>query len=115
MSFVSRRSFLGRAAAFIALSLSGVPARAQDAGERLGRILVSRPRLMGGLELKALPAIPVDIPGIIDSLPRLLFRLHQTLPAKLALTNEYTINGRTATALQWLYERRLGGGGSELP
>ncbi len=114
-SIVNRRSFLGRTGALIALSLAGVPARAEDAARTLGRIWVSRPRWLGGLGLRALPAIPVDILGIVDSLPRLLSRLVQTVPAKLALTNEYTINGRTATALEWLYERRLGGGESESP
>jgi hypothetical protein len=76
---------------------------------------VSRPQRLGGQGLRALPAIPVDIPGIIDSLPKLLVRLLQSLPAKLALTNEYTINGRTTTAFQWMYERRFGGGQSEPP
>ena len=101
MSIVNRRSFLGRAGALIALFVAGVPARAQDGAPALGRIWASRPRWMGGLGLRFLPALPIDIPGIVDSLPKLLNRLLQTLPAKLALTNKYTINGRTATAGQW--------------
>lgn len=58
---------------------------------------------MGGLGLRALPAIPVDIPGVVESLFRLANRLIQTVPAKLGLSNEYTIQGRTATALEWMY------------
>jgi hypothetical protein len=43
-----------------------------------------------------------------QSLLRLGGRLLQNIPAKQGLSNEYTINGQTKTAFEWIYGRPLG-------
>jgi hypothetical protein len=92
----------------IAISWVGVRTRADDLSRTLGRIWVSCPRRLGGLGLRAIPAIPVDIPGTVESLFRLANRLLQNVPAKQGLSNEYTIQDRTATAYEWMYGVPLG-------
>jgi Lipoxygenase len=52
---------------------------------------------------KNLPAFPVDIEGMIDTLARLAIRGAQTLQAKQALTETFTINGVTDVAYAFLF------------
>jgi len=104
---ISRRSFFRRIVPVLAVSLIGFKTRATDLARSLGRVRVALPRRLGGLGLRSIPAIPVDIPGMIGSFVRLADRLRQNVPAKLGLSNEYTINGRTTTAYEWLYGEPL--------
>jgi hypothetical protein len=100
---LNRRSFLRRLAAVATAGISGAPALSGEVDRNLGRIWVAGPSALGGLGLPHLPSVPIDLPGIGDSIPRLADRLRQTVPAKEGLSNEYTIGGRTTTAFEWLY------------
>ncbi len=50
-----------------------------------------------------LPAIPVDLEGMVETLVRLAIRQAQTTQAKQGLTNRYTIQGRTDVAYAFLF------------
>lgn len=52
---------------------------------------------------KNLPAFPVDIEGMLDTLARLAIRGAQTLQAKQGLTEAFTINGVTDVAYAFLF------------
>lgn len=62
-----------------------------------GHLWLSRPKWLFGLGLRNIPAVPFDLSDILDSGFKLLDRRRQIKRAKNELTNEYTINGRTAT------------------
>ena len=70
--------------------------------DQIPQILV---RLAG---LGSLPALPVDIDEIIESLPKLLKRLIEEQPAKDGLSNTYTIAGETQTGQEFLFGEGLG-------
>gem|GEM_PF-4447008 len=53
--------------------------------------------------LGSLPAIPLDISETLESLPKLLKRLIEQVPAKDGLSNNYTIGGHTATGQEFLF------------
>jgi hypothetical protein len=50
-----------------------------------------------------LPAIPVDLEGMAETLVRLAIRQEQLSQAKQSLTNAYTIHGRTDVAYTFLF------------
>ncbi len=52
-----------------------------------------------------LPAIPVDPPGAVDTLQRLLLRTEQMSQALQSLTSTYTIHGVTDVGYRFLYVR----------
>ena len=52
---------------------------------------------------KNLPAFPVDIEGMLDTLARLAIRGEQTIQAKQGLTEMFTINGVTDVAYTFLF------------
>lgn len=54
--------------------------------------------------LRDIPAIPVMLTGVPDALVRSLSRKIEFKEAKLALSEMYTINNRTATGYQFMYE-----------
>ncbi len=53
--------------------------------------------------LDDLPALPIDISEIVESLPRLLKRLIEQEPAKVGLSNSYTVAGETKTGQEFLF------------
>ena len=53
--------------------------------------------------LRDIPAVPIKLSGLLDTISKLNKRGEQTLPARAGLTNLYTIGGQTATAEQFLY------------
>jgi hypothetical protein len=57
-------------------------------------------RLFG---LKAIPAVPVDLEGMVDTLIKLDVRGKQKEQATQGLTREFTIDGLTARAFNFLY------------
>jgi len=57
--------------------------------------------------LRHLPALPIDIAEIIESLPKLLKRLIEQQPAKDGLSNTYTIAGETGTGEDFLFGEGL--------
>lgn len=57
-------------------------------------------RLFG---LKNLPAVPVDVEGIVETLVLLDVRAHEMEQALEGLTQEYTIDGQTARAYSFLF------------
>ena len=54
-----------------------------------------------------LPALPIDISEIVESLPKLLERLIEQKPAKDGLSNTYTIAGETKTGQEFLFGEGL--------
>jgi hypothetical protein len=57
-------------------------------------------RLIG---LKNMPAVPIELDGLIDTALRLARRSEEIEPAKQGLSNIYTIGGRTAEAIEFLF------------
>ncbi len=57
--------------------------------------------------LRHLPALPVDISEVIESVPKLLKRLIEQQPAKDGLSNTYTIAGETGTGEEFLFGEGL--------
>lgn len=55
------------------------------------------------LGLDHIPAVPIEIDGLLDSALKLRARTKEIEPAKQGLTNSYTINATTATGLEFLY------------
>ena len=55
------------------------------------------------LGLDDIPAVPVELDGLLDSAYRLYQRSKEIEPARLGLTNTYTIDATTATGLEFLY------------
>jgi Lipoxygenase len=55
------------------------------------------------LGLKYVPAIPVDIGGMADTVPRLVLRIKQREQALQGLSRTFTIGGKTARAFNFLY------------
>ncbi len=68
-----------------------------------GHLWLSRPKWLFGLGLRNIPAVPFDLSDILDSGFKLLDRRRQIKRAKNELTNEYTINGRTATGREFMF------------
>ena len=54
-------------------------------------------------EFPNLPAVPVELEGMADTLLRLGIRSEQVMQAKLGLTNTYTVDGTTDTAYALLF------------
>ncbi|MEK6237625.1 MAG: hypothetical protein N2C14_23200, partial [Planctomycetales bacterium] len=54
-----------------------------------------------------LPAVPLDVAQILDTLPRLLARLVEQQPAKDGLSNKYTLAGETHTGQEFLFGEGL--------
>jgi hypothetical protein len=50
-----------------------------------------------------LPALPIDLPQVAESVPKLLKRLEEQEPAKAGLSNIYTIAGETGTGREFLF------------
>lgn len=112
MAEMTRRDALRLAAAGAGAFLGGGPVwsqvRTRDVGEKsddagetlLDQIPQSVLRLAG---LDHVPALPVDIPEAIQSLPRLLKRLIEQQPAKEGLSNIYTLAGHTETGKEFLF------------
>jgi hypothetical protein len=61
------------------------------------------PRLPLQFFFKNLPAFPVDLEGMLDTLAKLAIRGEQVMQAKQGLTEMFTINGRTDVAYQFLF------------
>lgn len=57
-------------------------------------------RLIG---LDHIPAVPIELDGLVDSALRLRQRAEEILPARQGLSNSYTIGGRTAEAITFLF------------
>ena len=57
-------------------------------------------RLFG---LKHIPAVPIELDGLVDTLLKLRDRAEETEPARQGLSNRYTIGGVTADAITFLY------------
>jgi hypothetical protein len=57
-------------------------------------------RLIG---LDHIPAVPVELDGLIDTALKLVDRAKQTEPARQGLSNTYTIDGTTAEAITFLF------------
>ena len=55
-----------------------------------------------------LPAIPLDVPGILDTVARLKIRSQQVIQAKQSLSNEFTIQGVTRPGYAFLFEGTAG-------
>lgn len=53
--------------------------------------------------LNDIPAVPIKFSGLLDTALRLSRRSNEVMPARLGLTNLYTIDGQTATGEQFLY------------
>lgn len=53
--------------------------------------------------LRDIPAVPIQLWGLLDTISKLNQRAQETLPARYGLTNLYTIAGQTATGEQFLY------------
>ena len=68
-----------------------------------GHLWLSRPKWLFGLGLRNIPAVPFDLSDILESGPKLLKRRDEIKKAKSMLTNEYTINGRTATGYELMF------------
>lgn len=58
--------------------------------------------------LENIPAVPVELDGLLDSAVKLYERTKEIQPAKQGLTNRYTLNATTATGLEFLYGERPG-------
>ncbi len=50
-----------------------------------------------------LPAIPLDVAGMLETIPRLTIRSQQVLQAKQSLTTEFTIQGATRPGYAFLF------------
>jgi hypothetical protein len=50
-----------------------------------------------------LPAIPLDVPGTLDTIPRLKIRYQQMIQAKQGLSNRYTIRGVTRPGYAYVF------------
>jgi hypothetical protein len=61
------------------------------------------PHLPLRLIFKNLPAFPIDIEGMLDTLARLAIRAEQATQAKQGLTETFTINGVTDVAYTFLF------------
>lgn len=57
-------------------------------------------RLIG---LDHIPAVPIELDGLIDTALKLVDRAKQTGPARLGLSNTYSIDGQTAEAITFLF------------
>lgn len=60
--------------------------------------------------LENIPAVPVELDGLLDSALKLYERTREIQPAKQGLTNRYTLNATTATSLEFLYGEKPGDG-----
>jgi len=60
-----------------------------------------------------LPAIPVDLEGMVETLVRLAIRQAQLSQAKQGLTNAYTIQGRTEVAYAFLFGEEAAAAGTK--
>jgi len=56
--------------------------------------------------LHNIPAVPVELEGLLDTACKLYERSKETEPAKQGLTNKYTINATKASGLEFLYGER---------
>ena len=53
--------------------------------------------------LTDIPAIPIELNGLLDTLSKLQDRQQQALPARQGLSNVYSIGGILATAHEFMY------------
>ena len=60
------------------------------------------------LGLKDIPAVPIQLEAMADTLLKLGIRTEQTMQAKQGLTNTYTIGGVTATGYEFVFGRTPG-------
>jgi hypothetical protein len=114
---IGRRSFIGAGLAGAgALIVPAAPASARSAPARVqklpgpnsgARATVATGGPFGQLPLRGtfpnLPAIPIDVPGSLDTLAKLQIRTEQVLQAQQGLTRKFTIRGSTKTAYAFLY------------
>lgn len=115
MKLIARRDAIKLATATAAGFLGGIPVLAEE----LGRLATRRPlrasfatpgqipqELLRSAGLANIPALPINIPETIETIPRLLLRLQEQMPAKEGLSNSYTIGGRTRTGFEFLFGER---------
>jgi hypothetical protein len=57
-------------------------------------------RLIG---LDSVPAVPIELDGLLDTVLKLARRSEEIEPARQGLSNSYTIGGRTAPAIDFLF------------
>jgi hypothetical protein len=111
---IRRRGFLGAglAGAGAALLPAAGAASPRSRSSAPSQDAAARPAASAGtpiphLPLQAsfpnLPAIPLDVPGMLDSLPRLTIRTQQVIQAKQGLTNKYTLGGATRPGYAFLF------------
>ena len=105
---MGRRGFIGAGlTAAGAVAATRAPWAAGQGGDRQG----SPPPAAGSISqlptrgtYPNLPAIPVDAAGVADTVPRLELREEQMLEAKQGLTRNFTINGKTRPAYEFLFD-----------
>ncbi len=96
---LGRRGFIGAGLAGAGMALVGTARTARAQAPAAGGALGQMPRAA----YPHLPAVPLDPAGLIDTLQKLEIRGAQTLQAKQALTNRYTIGGQTRDGYTFLY------------
>lgn len=112
---VKRRGFIGAGLAGVGTALiapaSGVAAQAAaDPKRRKPLRTPARMRSAGRIPhlpiqsfFPNLPAIPVDVEAMLETLGRLGLRSEQVIQAKQGLTRQFTIGGQTKTGYAFLY------------
>ena len=58
--------------------------------------------------LDSIPAVPIELEGLIDTVLKLRERAEETEPARQGLSNIYAIGGRTAEAIDFLFGDQAG-------
>lgn len=112
MTEISRRELVKLAVAAAGGLLGDTPAWAQVLARvsnrkspgREGDIPAQIPQeLLRLAGLEHIPALPINIPETLETIPRLLKRLIEEMPAKQGLSNTYTLAGQTKTGFEFLF------------